>query len=69
MTECTSGISCCDLEPTCPVRGNWQKIGAAIRNALSDLTLADMTSPLQVVTASADRGRLISTLSLSGKVQ
>jgi FeS assembly SUF system regulator len=69
MTECTSiGLSC-ELEPTCPVRGNWQKIGQAIRNALQDLSLADMTSPLPVVTARTSRGQLISSLSLSGKVQ
>ncbi len=72
MTECTSdGPSCCELEPTCPVRGNWQKIGVAIRGALQNLTLADMTSPLPLITANANagRGQLISTLSLSGKVQ
>ena len=70
MTECTAiGPSFCELEPTCPVRGNWQKIGLAIRNALADLTLAEMTNPLPMVTARANRGQLISTLSLSGKVQ
>lgn len=70
MTECTSdGPSFCELEPTCPVRGNWQKIGLAIRGALQDLTLADMTGPLQLVSARANRGQLISSLSLSGKVQ
>ncbi len=69
MTECTSiGPSFCELEPTCPVRGNWQKIGLAIRNALADLTLADMTSPLPVVTARTSRDQLI-TLNPSGKVQ
>ena len=69
MTECTSLGESCELEPTRPVRGNWQKIGLAIRNALSDLTLAEMTMPLPMVTARANRGQLISTLSLSGKVQ
>ena len=69
MTECTSmGPSLCELEPTCPVRGNWQKIGLAIRNALADLTLADMTSPLPMVTARTSRDQLI-TLNPSGKVQ
>ncbi len=69
MTECTSiGPSFCELEPTCPVRGNWQKIGLAIRNALADLTLADMTSPLPMVTARTSRDQLI-TLNPSGKVQ
>ncbi len=69
MTECTSiGLSC-ELEATCPVRGNWQKIGLAIRNALQDLTLADMTTPLPMITARVNKGQLITTLSLSGKVQ
>ncbi len=69
ITECTSAGLSCELEPTCPVRGNWEKIGLAIRNALADLTLADMTAPLPVVTARPGRGQLISTLTLSGKVQ
>ncbi len=69
MTECTSiGPSFCELEPTCPVRGNWQKIGLAIRNALADLTLADMANPLPMVAAHDSRDRLI-TLNPSGKVQ
>ncbi len=69
MTECTSFGLSCELEPTCPVRANWQKIGAAIRSALSDLTLAEMATPLPMVTARPNRDQLISTLSLSGKVQ
>ncbi len=69
MTECTSMGLSCELEPTCPVRGNWQKIGLVIRDALQDLTLAEMTVPLPPVTAHASKGQLITTLSLSGKVQ
>lgn len=47
ITECiddTPGE--CSQEPLCSVRGNWQRINEAIRRALDDITLAEMTQPL-----------------------
>lgn len=45
ITECideTPGE--CDQEPICPVRVNWQRINEAIRDALSAITLEEMTN-------------------------
>ena len=47
ITECiddTPGE--CSQEPFCGVRANWQRINHAIRHALEDITLAEMTHPL-----------------------
>ncbi len=46
ITECiddTPGE--CGQESVCPVRGNWQRINDAIRQALDDITLAEMVPP------------------------
>ncbi len=43
LTACVNGATgCCDVESICPMRGNWDKVNKAIRNALSQVTLADM---------------------------
>lgn len=45
ITECIDEAPGeCGQEPICPVRGNWQRINEAIRDALSGITLAEMTS-------------------------
>ena len=47
ITECiddTPGE--CTQEAFCSVRGNWQRINEAIRGALEEITLAEMTHPL-----------------------
>jgi FeS assembly SUF system regulator len=47
LTECSADApGLCDLEPTCPVRRNWQRINATVRDALEHLTLEEMTRPL-----------------------
>ena len=46
ITECiddTPGE--CTQESFCSVRGNWQRINEAIRSALEEITLAEMTHP------------------------
>jgi FeS assembly SUF system regulator len=50
MTECTNTAGECSLEPRCPVRTNWQMINRAIHSALEQITLAQMTQPLQCPT-------------------
>jgi FeS assembly SUF system regulator len=46
MTECSDDAQgCCSLESVCPTQSNWRKINSAVRRALEDLTLADMTRP------------------------
>lgn len=42
LTECASGHSQCDLQPTCSVGGSWQRINEAIRQSLHEITLAEL---------------------------
>ena len=47
ITECvdeTPGE--CSQEPVCPVRSNWQRINYAVRSALEQITLEEMTHPV-----------------------
>lgn len=47
ITECIDDSPGeCSQEPSCSVRGNWQRINDAIRLALESITLAEMTQPL-----------------------
>lgn len=49
LTQCTDTAGACNVETLCPTRAGWQKINAAIRDALTGVTLADlMTPPLAV---------------------
>ena len=43
ITECSSADSHCDLEDVCNVGGTWQRINVAIRRALDDVSLDDLT--------------------------
>ena len=47
LTECmtTEGVVC-EIEALCPTRTNWRQINEALVNALSDVTLADMSKPM-----------------------
>ena len=46
LTACVDGnTGNCDVENLCPMRGNWDKVNKAIRSALSQVTLLDMTPP------------------------
>ena len=52
LADCLDGPSgTCGLESFCSVRGPWRKITDAIRGALDEVTLADMTQ------AGGDAGR------------
>ena len=49
ITDCSAHDRHCDLEATCSVGGAWQRINRAIRQALDEITLADLlraNSPL-----------------------
>lgn len=49
VTVCAPGdhaVSECPQEPWCPVRGSWQRLNDAIREALDRVTLAEMTCPV-----------------------
>lgn len=43
ITECSSADSHCDFEDICNVGGTWQRINVAIRRALEDVSLVDLT--------------------------
>ena len=43
ITECSSSDSHCDFEDFCSVGGAWQRINIAIRRALDDISLVDLT--------------------------
>lgn len=50
LTECSSSVGMCVQETSCSIRTNWQKINNVIREALGDVTLAEMVeSTPQVV--------------------
>jgi FeS assembly SUF system regulator len=43
LTACVEGSgSSCESSCTCPVRGRWDPVNDAVREALSSITLADM---------------------------
>jgi len=44
ITECAANVHQCELEPYCGVGTAWQRINAAIRRALADITLAQLAS-------------------------
>ena len=46
MTECSKGEALCSRNAVCQLRGNWQLINKAILNLLENLSLADMSRPL-----------------------
>jgi FeS assembly SUF system regulator len=46
MTECDKENSYCAIETICTVSKNWQKISGAIRNALKEISLADMQAEI-----------------------
>ena len=45
VTDCVDGaVGNCVIERLCPARTNWERINAAIRDALDGVTLAEMVS-------------------------
>jgi len=46
LTACVDGvIGHCTVEDICPVRGRWDRVNLAIKTALDEISLADMTAP------------------------
>ena len=45
LTECSAIAGLCALEGSCSIRTNWQRINRVIRDALGQMTLADLAQP------------------------
>ena len=45
ITECSSAVGLCELESWCRVGGAWQRINVSIREALEEVSLADLQRP------------------------
>ena len=45
LTECSVHPGTCKQEPSCHVREPWQRINSAVRDALTEVTLADLAKP------------------------
>lgn len=51
LTACVDGAEGhCEVERLCPMRGNWDRVNRAIRDALESVSLADMApaSPFEI---------------------
>jgi FeS assembly SUF system regulator len=47
LTACVDGAEGgCGVQTRCPIRGSWDRVNAAIREALESVTLADMLVPV-----------------------
>jgi len=57
LTECGLEPGLCSREHECSLKGNWQRIGETVEQALESLTLADLAAPrdpgLRLVTRTA----------------
>ena len=64
ITECSTEASQCELESMCHTGGAWQRINQAIRDALADVTLAELDCP-----PPAARARTPKTTGLTARQQ
>ena len=56
LTACVDGSGDhCGVETLCPMRGNWEQVNRAIRDALGQVTLADMSFSAMAFIDPADR--------------
>lgn len=47
LTQCLEhGPGNCDVEPICPTRRGWNRLNDAVKRALADVSLAELTQPL-----------------------
>jgi len=57
LTDCGIQTKGCEHEVLCSVRGHWQRINLAVRDALESITLSDMASPSPLTWMTASAGR------------
>ena len=65
ITECVDDTPGeCTQEPICPVRSNWQRINEAVRQALAEITVDEMTHPVTPTLVTLGSGSSIPTAEL-----
>lgn len=47
MTECSVEQGLCSVEHSCSMRSNWQRISLALADALTKVSLAEMSMPMR----------------------
>jgi len=68
LTECSTEISLCAIEPCCPIKNNQRVINQAVRGVLEKITLSDLIHPLELTSIKDARGRIVPTIA-SGRIQ
>ena len=65
LTECSGTHSTCGIETTCVVGHAWQKVNAAIRHSLQEMSLLQLAGLERGSTRSADAGVKTATLTFT----
>jgi FeS assembly SUF system regulator len=71
LTECSLDIEgLCDLEVSCPIKGNQRLINQVVHGALDKVMLADLIRPMRLTAVRDSRGNLVPTISVApGRMQ
>jgi len=71
LTECSTDIlGLCELERGCPIKSNQRIISRAVRGALENVMLSDLTHPMQLIAIKNSQGKFVPSISLSsGRTQ
>jgi FeS assembly SUF system regulator len=52
LTQCMEhALGCCDIEPLCPSRYGWQVINDTVRRSLEGVSLAEISTQVQLLTS------------------
>jgi FeS assembly SUF system regulator len=66
LTECSTEISLCNLELSCPIKSNQRIINHAVLGVLEKITLSDLIQPLQLTSIKDARGRIVPMIASGG---
>lgn len=69
LTECSALSGSCELESGCRIRANWQRINTAVREVLSDISLADMMQPVPVAVRPESIATRVAPETFAGKLK
>lgn len=68
LTECSTAISLCQIEPCCPIKNNQRIINQAVRGVLEKVMLSDLANPMQLTSIRDVNGRVVPAIA-SGSIQ